>query len=58
MSAPRPSNSVHFCLYRFSSTGIKNANVFPLPVFAAPRISFPFSASGRAFDWMSVSVLK
>jgi len=58
ISAPRPSNSVHFCLYRFSNTGTRNARVFPLPVFAAPRISFPFSASGMDFDWMSVRVLK
>lgn len=58
MSAPSPSSSVHFCRYRFSSTGIRNASVFPLPVFAAPRMSFPFSARGRAFDWMSVRVLK
>ena len=58
ISAPSPSNSVHLCLYRFSSTGTKNASVLPLPVFAAPRISFPFSASGIDFDWMSVRVLK
>jgi len=58
MRAPNPSDCVHFCLYKFSRTGIKNANVFPLPVLAAPKISLPFSARGKAFDWMSVRVLK
>ena len=34
------------------------AKVLPLPVFAAPRTSFPFNASGSAFFWISVSTVK
>jgi hypothetical protein len=34
------------------------ASVFPLPVFAAPRISVPFNARGMALAWISVSSTK
>lgn len=37
---------------------MRNASVFPLPVFAAPRMSAPLSASGMALAWMSVRVEK
>ena len=56
--APRPSTSLHFLRYKFSRTGTRNARVFPLPVFAAPRQSLPLRASGIAFFWISVRVLK
>ena len=59
ITAPNPaSGPIHCARYRFSNTGITNAKVFPLPVFAAPRISLPLSASGMARAWMSVSVAK
>lgn len=45
--APNPSSSVHRSTNRRSSIGITNANVFPDPVFAAPRISLPRRAWGR-----------
>lgn len=35
-----------------------NARVFPLPVFAAPRISLPLSARGTARAWTSVGTWK
>ena len=39
-------------------TGIRNASVFPEPVIAAPRISWPCNATPIASRWMSVGVLK
>lgn len=57
-SAPSPSVGPHFFLSKISSTGTKNASVFPLPVRAAPSTSFPLSARGRARAWMSVSLEK
>ena len=56
--APRPSYGVHCLRNSISRTGIINAKVFPLPVFAAPRMSFPFNANGSAFRCMSVNVVK
>ncbi|CCJ28488.1 unnamed protein product [Pneumocystis jirovecii] len=37
----KPFLGLNFKKYRISIAGIKNANVFPLPVFAAPRTSLP-----------------
>jgi hypothetical protein len=34
------------------------AKVLPLPVFAAPRMSFPFNARGSAFFCISVNIVK
>jgi len=34
------------------------ARVLPLPVFAAPRMSFPFNARGSAFFCISVNIVK
>lgn len=56
MRAPRPSVGPHFFLRRISRTGTRKARVFPLPVLAAPRTSFPWRARGRARAWMSVSL--
>ncbi|KXT09511.1 hypothetical protein AC579_7187 [Pseudocercospora musae] len=59
IKAPRPASPPMHCVrYRFSRTGMRNAKVLPLPVFAAPRTSFPFKASGMALAWMSVRLLK
>lgn len=58
IKAPSPSSSVHRRRYKSSSTGTRNASVLPLPVFAAPRQSAPFRASGMALACISVSVLK
>lgn len=46
-SAPSPSCGPHLFLRRTSRTGMRKASVFPLPVRAAPRTSFPFKARGR-----------
>jgi hypothetical protein len=37
--------------------GIKNANVLPEPVFAAPRTSFPARRCGIVSAWISVIVV-
>ena len=39
-------------------SGIPNAAVFPVPVWAVPRMSFPSSATGIASAWIGVGVLK
>lgn len=44
--------------FQVEYTGMINASVLPLPVFAAPRMSFPFNANGSAFRCMSVKVVK
>ena len=41
-----------------SHTGIRNASVFPEPVIAAPRISWPCNATPIASRWISVGVVK
>ena len=58
IKAPSPSIGPHFCRYRVSSTGIRNARVFPLPVRAAPSTSFPLSDTGILWAWMSVMFTK
>lgn len=49
INAPSPSDGPHFLRYRISRTGMRNANVFPLPVRAAPNISFPLRDIGMLF---------
>ena len=56
-SPPMPSCRPHFARYSDSRSGITNASVFPLPVFAAPRTSRPASACGIVARWMAVSSL-
>ena len=41
-----------------SMAGIRKANVFPLPVLAAPSTSLPDSRGGIAFCWISVMFSK
>lgn len=40
-----------------STAGIKNANVLPEPVFAAPTKSLPSSNGGIDLAWISVKVV-
>ena len=54
IKAPKPSCAPHFLRYSISSTGIRNARVFPLPVRAAPSTSLPFNDMGKLFAWISV----
>ncbi len=37
---------------------MRNASVFPEPVIAAPRISWPCNATAIASRWISVGLLK
>ncbi len=53
---PVPFYLLKFFLYRISIAGIKNASVFPDPVFAAPMMSLPLSAYGIVFDWILVKL--
>jgi hypothetical protein len=48
---------LNFNRCRSSRAGIKNANVFPDPVLAAPRTSFPASNRGILFACIGVIVL-
>jgi hypothetical protein len=41
-----------------STLGTKNAIVFPLPVLAAPKTSFPARSGGIVRAWTSVMVVK
>ena len=41
-------------LIKLMASGIQKAAVFPVPVCAEPRISFPFNAGGIAFAWIGV----
>lgn len=41
-----------------SALGTRNASVFPLPVLAAPKTSFPASRGGIVLAWTSVIVSK
>jgi hypothetical protein len=47
ISAPNPSCGPQLLRYKISRTGIRKHKVLPLPVRAAPRISLPFSDTGR-----------
>ena len=47
-----------FVLSRKFTRGIPNAAVFPVPVCAVPKISFPLSATGIASACIGVGVLK
>ena len=38
--------------------GILNAKVFPVPVWAVPKTSFPSKATGIAILWIGVGTLK
>jgi len=55
MRAPSPSSGPHRSRYSRSSTGTRNASVFPDPVFAAASTSFPARASGIPSLWISVA---
>lgn len=48
---------MNFSLYINSTAGIKNAKVFPEPVFAAPTKSRPSNNGGTDLAWISVSVV-
>ena len=56
-SAPSPSAFDHRSRKSSSSSGTRNASVFPDPVFAAPRMSRPASACGIAARCTSVIVV-
>ena len=58
INAPKPSCGPHFRRYKISSTGMRNARVFPLPVRAAPRTSLPLREVGMLLDWISVMSTK
>jgi len=45
---PAPLRGVNLTLYNSSTAGIKKARVFPEPVLAAPRTSFPIKSGGIA----------
>lgn len=57
-NAPSPSCGPHLLRYSASSTGMRNASVFPLPVCAAPRTSLPLSEMGTLRCWIGVMVVK
>ena len=45
---------VHRSVQSFSNKGIRNASVFPLPVFAAAKISLPRRAVNKVARWIAV----
>ena len=53
------TNAVSPCVFKRKFTkGMPKAAVFPVPVWAVPKISFPSSATGIAWAWIGVGVLK
>lgn len=51
-TTPVPQRAVNWTLYSNSTAGTKNARVFPAPVLAAPRTSFPVRSGGIALAWI------
>ena len=47
-----------FVLSKKLTNGIPKAAVFPVPVWAVPKISWPSKATGMASAWIGVGVLK
>ena len=53
-TTPVPLRGAKWTLCNNSTAGIRNARVFPEPVLAAPRTSFPTRSGGIALAWICI----